>query len=165
VIEEDQYRGVEVYLDADGCQEATTYTPPGYRPPPKFKAAWRVTIGYRERHLWSSDTTYVVRVDSLRQTKRSDGRQRCYVWYVVRRGHEDYALRYGGHMRGAVLEIAQRAVESISPTIRCCVKHVLIGRYDGTECVGLRSTASAPGTSSASEHALEDSCTSPDSHP
>jgi hypothetical protein len=168
VIGEEQYRGVEVYLDANGRMENISHTPPGDRPPPKFIAAWRVTIQYRERNRRSSDTTYVVWVDSIRRAKRSDGRQSCYVRHVIRKDHEDYALsnfRRGfsvmDHsrtpMRGAILEIAQRAVQDLTVNLPCCVRHLLIGHYDGSECVGLAPTALGPGSSSASEYAPVDS--------
>lgn len=160
MINEEQYRGAEVYLDANGFEEMVSYTPPGFRLPPKFEAAWRVTIQESIRDQWSSDTTYVCWVDSIRRGKRSDGRKRYYVRYVVRRDHEDYArsnTRWGTSdytrtpMSRAVLEISRRAVRDLIVNLPCCVKHVLIGRYDGTECVGLRATSSAPSTSPSGE--------------
>lgn len=97
---------------------------------------------------------FSLRLESIKRSGVQDGRNSEYHWKVYRSRHLD---RHGQNVnfREMLRIISSLAVEELSSTIRCCVKHVLIGRYDGTECVGLRPTSSEPSTSSASAPASE----------
>jgi hypothetical protein len=99
---------------------------------------------------------YWTLVEPLREDGRKDGRGSPLYVHVLR---SEYDVRFDRQREDGlrILDvIAEEAVRKVSYGIKCCVRHLLIGHYDGSECVGLAPTASGPESSSASGPAPAD---------
>lgn len=84
-------------------------------------------------------------VDPIKKRNKLDGRYFSHT--VVKSYH-----RFFGPITdtaGVLTYLAKQAVAQVCQGMRCCVKHMLIGHYDGTECCGLAPSASEPETSVA----------------
>ena len=94
-------------------------------------------------------------------TPCNDKRSRKFITQTVTRlSFQDMGLKQKSDIYGKVIHLAERRLEE-SP--ECCIKHLLMGKWDGSPCIlgessGQRTvTASEPVTVSASGPASEDS--------